>query len=787
MRDLNQLLRGRWQIPLLLTAIGMTAIALLRLSPTATPPDFPTLRAEIEHMRAHGYPDEAVLAAENLLSHESQLTVHEKDVLHQLAADTLYDQLHTRREPDPQVAARFAGHMQAVQDHADAASVDHQLRLARGLDWAQQPQPSADAYRRVLSADLQPDQRRGVTREFAALLDRLQENPDHVGELGGLLQQMLNNPDADVSDIWWALQRAVRDALKQHDLAAAESLLSAHGAALQTTDLRGYIDHLQAAVLVEQGRIREAMPLVDWVDFWLRGTPVRGDILTEFGHLPAMNRVLAGQIHLAEDRPQQALEAFIEALAIDPSGRTYVPGMIGRAEALAALQRHEEAQDIFRIAAERLHQARHPDGTIEDILQALERLAKRFEQGGDYAAAIDYLRPAVELARRNSDPPTQLRILRWLGETSVSAAQAAHDPGEQRALFEAAGRSLQRASAMAEPGDEHGPALLWSAAQAFDAAGRNRELRQALRELLAFGPADPRRPAALLQLGQALEAVQDFSAAINTYDQLHHEFPKLEEAVRGQIHKVDCLLAGGENGVEPARRTLLGLLEDASVAPDAAVFHDALLGLGTLQFEQGQFADAIGRFESFLERYPDDPQRPRARYLLADAYRRSAYSLMELAEGDAPRPDAAGESRTRFREAVRLYRDLHDHELAVQSTDEAIDLYRRLAVLNEAECLKELNEPATLSAALGRYRQIAAEYERTPTALMAQVHQADLHLRQGDPVSAARALERCRWLMQGISDEAFEADPESGDRRSWEQYLAAVSGSPLLRDVFAGP
>ena len=113
-------------------------------------------------------------------------------------------------------------------------------------------------------------------------------------------------------------------------------------------------------------------------------------------------------------------------------------------------------------------------------------------------------------------------------------------------------------------------------------------------------------------------------------------------------------------------------------------------------------------------------------------------------------------------------------------------LYERLSLFYQADCLFELNAPATLQQALELYRRAAARYEREPAALTAQVQVANIYLRLGRLTEAARAVERARWLLRNIPDGAFAAYPDGAGREHWDRYLTGISSSDLFRRVFAG-
>ena len=69
--------------------------------------------------------------------------------------------------------------------------------------------------------------------------------------------------------------------------------------------------------------------------------------------------------------------------------------------------------------------------------------------------------------------------------------------------------------------------------------------------------------------------------------------------------------------------------------------------------------------------------------------------------------------------------------------------------------------------------------------MAAQVQIANIYLRQGKLIEAARAIERARWLLGSIPEHAFTEYDEGMDRAAWDRYLGIVRSSHLFRDVFA--
>jgi tetratricopeptide (TPR) repeat protein len=173
--------------------------------------------------------------------------------------------------------------------------------------------------------------------------------------------------------------------------------------------------------------------------------------------------------------------------------------------------------------------------------------------------------------------------------------------------------------------------------------------------------------------------------------------------------------------------------------------------------------------------------------MLADAYRQSAQQLRDNPPVDAPRERTAEETRARLRRAAELFgaivaaADAARRDAALDPLDAA---YERLALMHLGDCLLELNEIESLSDALALFRQVAARYQGDAIALTAQVQIANIYLRMGRTIEAARAVERARWLLNATPDEALAASPDGFTRAEWDRFLTAVAQADVFGDVF---
>lgn len=778
--SLFAVLSGRWQIPLAICALLAAGIAVYRTRPPRPQINFDAALADVLALAEAGRYFAAADSAANLLALDPPLPQHQRALLHETLAEIIHEQEQRRGLPNRSNVALLLEHHQAALDCGRRPDARALLRAAQAHEWLGQRQPALETYRAVLEQHPPAETRCRALQGLVRLLDG---QPQSTAERQACIQALLDEPTLSSAYLWQALRHAVQAALDEQDFERAQQLLAAHADRFLRSDLKGYHDCLWAWVYISAGQTDAAAPHLDRLDEWLRSGPQIDAELERVGYLPAMSRWLRGRLDLAEGRPQAALGCFEEAAKLQPHGPLSVAALIGRAQALAMLERHAAARQAVRAAVSAAEQSASALGVaLPRVRQAVAELGAECHGQGDYVNAIAYLELAVELAGPE-EKAARLELLEQLGHWNAQAAAEAVERNSARALHAAAGAYYDQAAELALADRERHATLLWTGAAEFDQAGQTADAARLLSCFVDQHPTDPRMPQALLLLGQAHAALRRWDTALGWYQRVVEDYPRLEEASRARLYASRCLAARGEEYLAQAERMLEGLLEDEHIAPQARVFREALVELCDLLYQQGAYARAISRMEDFLAFYPNDAERDRVRFLLADAYRRSAYALRQ--------PDGGGDlqarvaaARERFRKAAALFAAFRPED--AQLTPAERRLYERLALFYQADCLFELNEPASLEEALAIYRQAAARYQNEPAVLAAQVQIANIYLRQGRLTEAARAIERARRLLDAIPERAFAEAESLTDRASWERLLDTVRSSELFRPVFAG-
>lgn len=781
-RSIFGLFSNRWQIPALATALGLAGLALYRMRPPEREVQFESLLADLMSlMSAEKYYDAANVAA-NLLDLKPPLKDREQAILHDRIAEIVYRVEQERKTPDLDNVRLLVTHQKLAEELGLRPDARAAMRAGRAGEWLNEPQEAIESYKRALERSPSTDVRRTC---FQALVRLMEGRPFFQEERRAAIDALLAEEGVSASYIWWALQQAMQEAIDHDEPQRARGMLEMHAERFKRSDLRGYHDFLWAWLEISEGRFEEAAPKIDAVDEWLKSHRLLDSELDRAGFLPAMNLWLRGRIELEDARPQQALAIFDRVLTMQSHGLLYVDTALARCEALALLEQHQAARISIRESVDRLRtddDARH--GAVHRLQKTMLALSNQRHELADYRNAVAYLQLALDLSH-DADVTARLNLLDRLGRECDEAALAESDQQEQRKLHKLAGGYFGQAANLAALDNERQANLLWASAQNFDFAGESEQSMAQLKAFVETVANDTRLAKALLQLGQSFAAVGEFEEAQVWYRRLSTNYPDLEESLRARLLRADALIMLGENRYDEAESVLTALLADDRLSPVNQNFKDALFTLCDLLYERGRYAVAITRMEEFLRLCEDHPEHETVRFMLADAYRRSALALRG-SQAQGADEQARSEAGRRFRRATELFSAFPappiDRSL---SNAQGSDLWRQLALLYRAECLFELNTSDSLREALDVNRQIVALFQGRPTAMIAQSQLISILLRQGKLTEAARGLERARWLLKGIPDAAFEGSARGMDRAGWERYLEAIADSPLFREIFA--
>jgi len=326
-----------------------------------------------------------------------------------------------------------------------------------------------------------------------------------------------------------------------------------------------------------------------------------------------------------------AMAEFTRTVSLYPEGPEALAASLEQAELARQLGRNGDAvSGYLRV----LSAVVDPD-TYSNPWVALDELRRRMlDAYRHYRNARNFV-ICLELARRFHPlfPREQSLELRaeahqtWGRDLLAQAAGAAKDTEEPhrkgRAELRRAGLAHLQLAKLRIATREY-PDHLWNAAEAF-LAGQDYNGAVGVLKTYVRNETRKRQAEALLHLAEALLALdrlEEATAALMECVELHPRDPAVFEARLVAAHT-----AVEQGELQRAEALLQENLAGEHLTPESREWRRSLFELGNIYHAQARYQDAIRRLEEAVARYPDDPQAVEARYLIAEAYRRTADAL----------------------------------------------------------------------------------------------------------------------------------------------------------------
>lgn len=779
-RSVKQRLADKWQIPLFvcsLIALTATMFALHTSVEDVSPEQsLATLDALIA---SESYP-EAVDFARKLLDVPDRTPDLRGRLSLRLARATFGRAIAERDHTARSGRAIEKAYAQAELDGNTLSAAD--LR-SRGFanEWLGQHATAVELYDRACAEGI--DDAIDIERRSLGLREQYLREP--APELIPRFERFLASLPDDRLDLRiWTIERLIASLDRTGRIVTAANLLDRQRSFFADSDFVDRFDYFEAFVLASTGREDEAE---------LRLRALRDRVPTDMPEY-AMSGWLLGRIVLYDDGPERPMEAisfFGDVIEKHRHGPYSIASHLGRAEALAMLERHEEALNDYQIVLESL--AHVADSSLVDapsLRTALIVQADVQRKKGKLEPALGYARLATHLVNEEA-PESASLVYEQLGEIEELQADRLFAEGEEsldpdtvaqaKKMYARASETFLVLARMVAMQDAKLEQASWRAAELARRAGLGPRAIELLSSFVAEHPRSSLVPRALRMIGELYLARGGVDEAIMHFQQCFRQFPRTLDGARSLIPLARAYFANGDDVM--AELTLQIVLDDPDVfTPEAPEYADALFLRGEVQERRGAFEDAIGTLEEALERFPDDPRVLRAGFTLAEAYRQSALALRE--ESRKTRfatkiQEMRHRARTRLATAKELYRRLLDEYeiLAADKLSPEQRVLRRLAHFYEADCYFENQEYAS---ALGLYEEATATFRDTESALAAYVQMVNCHVFLGQRAEAKAALARALVQVDSIPNEQFARSISPETREDWRRYFTWLRDSSLL-------
>ncbi|MEE9295970.1 MAG: tetratricopeptide repeat protein [Phycisphaerae bacterium] len=608
---------------------------------------------------------------------------------------------------------------------------------------------------------------------------------------------------------------------------------------------RQWFEYLRTYVLYRSGAYDETETRLRH----LRGRLAQhGDLYAQTGWL--LGRVVLGAG--GPERPAEAISFFRDVLSQGhaPSAASAAtgPGMdealgvyvaaseLGIAEGLVLLERFDEALDRYgnvRRRMRRLPASRHLNPKV--IESSLTVVSERLRLEGRLEAALQFAREAAAVGdamllefpqrrmmllerysdlqaavarkkRAEADRLENPRIrISGLGGNDVAMVQGAERTSasapaqrlrirrlrdEARTLLLQSAEISGRIAELAVADEDRAAAAAWREAERTQESGDLNAIIAAMKQFMRARPASSFVARALRYLGQAQQSAELFADAVETYRENLQRFRRTPDAAASMIPLARCYIEMGEGHADMAEKTLRLVLEDSDLfTPKAPEYADALFLLSDVLVGRGAYEEAVPVLEEAMVRYPHGERTARARFLLADSYRKSGLALKEdyqEATFAAERERILAEQKNRLRKAAELFaKTVEEFEAKPREDKPPVapemspldQVYLRHARLYQADCHFELGE---YDRALAHYERSAWIHKGTTTALGAYVQIINCHVFMGEGPDAAAAVRRALYVVETMVDEAFADGIGLESRDRWREYFEWVQKSKLF-------
>jgi tetratricopeptide (TPR) repeat protein len=250
--------------------------------------------------------------------------------------------------------------------------------------------------------------------------------------------------------------------------------------------------------------------------------------------------------------------------------------------------------------------------------------------------------------------------------------------------------------------------------------------------------------------------------------------------------RIDCARAYWYQGnTERAEQLLRDNIAGSSLKPSSREWKDSLFELGMLLHEQGQHDSAIGTLEEAVQRYPQDPQRLLAQYLIGESYRRSAREMLERAlptrtSGDLDKnkqqiTERLSTALSQFEEVQRAI-TLRTHDI---HSDPLMGTMLRNCYMLEGAVLFDLGsitgQPQRYKDAIEAYSNVSSLYPDEPFVLETFVQIANCWRRLNKSDNARGAVQQAQIALERLPANSDFTSTTALTRDEWKTLLADMS------------
>ena len=778
-------LSGKWQIPLLAVATACLVAAVVLLFFTVVEREATLSSGELLDLA------EGALAASQYVQADEWSQEFQKSY----PADP-----SIRRIREIEGDANFNLGLRAFEDQAALFKKAERAYLnAGGTGPGEQPSPSI--LLKLGRTRMRLGEPRLAVNCYETALANAPADPlaIHMAKIDALLSI---TPEADLEAALTEIQ-AVRTQLPSLDSDEVEMVTLKEADILNARGEYAEAERKLEALLTEQGRSRSTKVLIDLSKTHMRAgeftkaldtlhrvvTEPTGSGGTEVTYR-AQAFLMFGLVFAAMQNENEALKWFERTASEFPAAPEALAARLGVAQTYLALEELDSAKQAYaeiRDEIRKLPPGQNPWINLAAARNVLKVRSELCVVEGRYDEALEFLIIEQSILR-NPDRDLLLRRADILCKVAEVAAARTEQPDlddpERLELRRKAERDWREAGSLyltvADTFDgrtqKEYPDDLWLAVTCFLKAGAHEQAVEVLKTFIKYVPRDSRVPQAELELARQYEVLGKWSEAVETLQALTQQNGSTLPGFEGAYILGRTLIHMGPDFYQQAEDAFFALLENPSVSPSSLWYQKSLLELGRLMHRRGDYDRAILRLNEYIARYPDDTDVLSALYLLASSSRQQGLAAL-----------------ARRREAVRLtdkeaLAEVHRQKLqsAVAQYEQLVKRYEQLSpeqmtVLRRQEYQGILFDLADSLFELGRTDEAIAAYgvviyrlQTSPDVMSAYVQLARAHLMSGRTDQYMAVLERARWTLEKIPDEAFARQLGTPSKAYWQNWIRTL-------------
>lgn len=524
---------------------------------------------------------------------------------------------------------------------------------------------------------------------------------------------------------------------------------------------------------------------------------------------------LSGKVLRAQGALKEALSTFSAARQSSPHSSEAIVAGLEEAEILVEKGEYGEANATLHYLLRNLEDISLFNESWIPLAEFRSRLldiGRSFREAGEFERALEFA-GMIALAFPRSDS-VRLQAEAYEQWADVVASEPPGNSAELQQTHRNRVRSKHHAAAQQyetlaqlELRSAEYPDILWRSITNYQQAGDLDRANYWLVDYLRYEERT-KRPRGFLALGRNYVNAGQWQKAIDPLEHCRIEHPTHPISFEARLLAAKALyeLDRLDEAAELLEDNLSG--SATSLRPTSGIWRDSLFQLAHTRFRQGEelllemrlnpnlngtdkevqlqtshdrFLDVVDRLGGFVTRYPQDPRRFDAMYLIAKSHRLAAETPLQMARTNPQMIETARRKLMQQRRQLleqallefrKLYQAINLEQESLSLSEEASALIRN-CYFGEADTLYELGR---WDEAVAAYQNVASRFLNKPESLEALLQMSECYRKLGQDDVAKRVLSQAEQVLVRIPTEY---DPQfvrltRTTRAGWTDLLGSL-------------